>query len=65
LRVPANGPEGLLARYNKNDTVAIHVFRRDELMVFPAKLKNDTTAPVTLGLDTKAAITRKRAAWLR
>lgn len=65
LRVPGTGPDGLLARYNKNDTVTIHVFRRDELLVLPVKLKSDTTAQVTLGLDSKAIAARKRTTWLK
>jgi predicted metalloprotease with PDZ domain len=43
LRVPATGPDGLLGRYRVGDTVALHVFRRDELMLFSVKLKADAT----------------------
>jgi predicted metalloprotease with PDZ domain len=65
LRVPANGPEGLLSRYKKGDTVTIHVFRRDELMVFQAKLKPDTAVPVSLSVVEKpAAKVQSRKAWL-
>lgn len=65
LRVPAAGPDGLLARYRKNDTVTVHVFRRDELLVTSVKLKSDATAPVTLAADLLANATRQRAAWLK
>ncbi len=60
LRVPVSGPEGLLARYRQNDTVTIHVFRRDELMVIPVKLKRDHAEQVTLGVDTTSNVARKR-----
>ncbi|HZS79949.1 MAG TPA: PDZ domain-containing protein [Herbaspirillum sp.] len=65
VRVPAAGMEGLLTRYRKNNTVELHVFRRDELMVFQVKLKNDDAPQVRLSVQDKpAAVVKKRRAWL-
>lgn len=65
LRVPASGPDGLLARYRINDTVRIHAFRRDELMEFSLRLKSDTAPQVTLkALAKPVAVLRQRQAWL-
>ncbi len=65
LRVPASGPDGLLARYRVNDTVRIHAFRRDELMEFSLRLKSDTAPQVTLkALAKPVAVLRQRQAWL-
>ncbi|EIJ46273.1 protease with the C-terminal PDZ domain-containing protein [Herbaspirillum sp. GW103] len=65
LRVPASGPDGLLARYRINDTVRIHAFRRDELMEFSLRLKSDTAPQVTLkALAKPVAVLRLRKAWL-
>jgi len=66
LRVPAAGPDGLLARYRFNDTVRIHAFRRDELMEFSVRLKSDTAPQVTLkALAKPVAVLRQRQAWLQ
>jgi predicted metalloprotease with PDZ domain len=65
LRVPASGPDGLLARYRINDTVRIHAFRRDELMELRLRLKSDTAPQVTLkALAKPVAVLRQRQAWL-
>jgi hypothetical protein len=65
LRVPASGPDGLLARYRVNDTVRIHAFRRDELMELRLRLKSDTAPQVTLkALAKPVAVLRQRQAWL-
>ena len=65
LRVPAAGPEELLNRYNVNDAVTLHVFRRDELLTFTLKLKSDDAPQVALTVQSKpVAATRKRIAWL-
>lgn len=65
VRVPAAGMESLLARYRENDTVELHVFRRDELMVFQVELKNDNAPQVRLSVQDKpAAVVKKRRAWL-
>ncbi|QBP77151.1 M61 family peptidase [Herbaspirillum huttiense] len=65
LRVPAAGPDGLLARYRFNDTVRIHAFRRDELMEFNLRLKSDTAPQVTLKpLAKPVSVLRQRQAWL-
>jgi predicted metalloprotease with PDZ domain len=42
--------EALLARYRVGDTVAIHAFRRDELMTFAAVLKGERVPGVALTL---------------
>ncbi|MCI1006023.1 M61 family metallopeptidase [Herbaspirillum sp. C7C8] len=65
LRVPASGPDGLLARYRLNDTVRVHAFRRDELMEFGVKLKSDSAPQVSLKTLAKpVAVLRLRKAWL-
>ena len=57
--------DGLLARYSENDVVELHVFRRDELMSFKVKLKNDGAPQVALtAQDKPVALVRKRKAWL-
>ncbi|WP_343585835.1 M61 family metallopeptidase [Herbaspirillum sp.] len=66
LRVPASGPDGLLARYRINDAVRVHVFRRDELMEFVVRLKADVAPKVKLSaLGKPAAAVRQREAWLK
>ncbi|EJN10413.1 M61 family metallopeptidase [Herbaspirillum sp. YR522] len=66
LRVVAGGFEGLLARYRINDTVRVHVFRRDELLEMTVKLKGDGVMPVTLAaLGKPAATVRQRESWLK
>ncbi len=40
----------MLARYKVGDTVAVHAFRRDELMTFQVKLQGDRVPVVTLSL---------------
>jgi len=65
LRVPPAGADGLLARYRENDVVALHVFRRDELMSFSVKLKSDDAPQMVLAAETKpATAARKRKSWL-
>lgn len=65
IRIPAAGPDGLLARYRENDVVKLHVFRRDELMSLTLKLKLDDAPQVALVLQAKpVAAVRKRKAWL-
>lgn len=65
LRVPASGPDGLLARYRLNDTVRVHAFRRDELMEFSVRLKSDSAPQVSLKMLGKpVAVLRLRKAWL-
>jgi predicted metalloprotease with PDZ domain len=65
IRIPAAGPDGLLERYRENDVVALHVFRRDELMSLTLKLKLDEAPQVALALHAKpVAAVRKRKAWL-
>jgi predicted metalloprotease with PDZ domain len=66
LRVPAAGPDGLLARYRVNDTVRVHAFRRDELMEFAVRLKADAAPQVKLDvLGKPAALVRQRESWLK
>lgn len=65
LRVTATNLEGLLARYRVGDKIALHVFRRDELMTFVATLKADATPKNSLSAQDKpVAAARLRAAWL-
>ncbi|MCE3606970.1 PDZ domain-containing protein [Massilia sp. P8910] len=52
LRVSGNPAnlDALLARYKVGDTVAVHAFRRDELMTFSVQLQGDRVPDVKLSL---------------
>ena len=66
LRVTATNLESLLKRYRSGDAIAVHAFRRDELMAFTALIKPDSASQ--FGLDAQAkpvAAARLRAKWLR
>lgn len=66
LRVSATNLDALLARYRVGDTVVLHVFRRDELMMFDVTLAPDDAPQTTLTAQAKpATAARMRAAWLR
>ncbi|KAF3998790.1 M61 family metallopeptidase [Glaciimonas immobilis] len=55
----------LLARYRVGDSVTIHVFRRDELLVFSVKLLADATPQFDLKVESKpVALLSARNAWL-
>jgi predicted metalloprotease with PDZ domain len=62
LRVTGNPSnlEALLGRYRVGDTVALHAFRRDELMTFNVLLQGERVPAVTLAIDTarKPAVAR-------
>jgi predicted metalloprotease with PDZ domain len=60
LRVPAAGPDSLLGRYRVGDAVALHVFRRDELMLFSVKLKADAAPKWRVELVSKPDAAAKR-----
>jgi predicted metalloprotease with PDZ domain len=65
LRVTASNVDTLMSRYSIGDTVTVHAFRRDELMVFSAALTSDETPQVALNSEMKpAAAARLRGAWL-
>jgi predicted metalloprotease with PDZ domain len=66
LRVPAAGLDGLLGRYRIGDTVALHVFRRDELLSFSVKLKADAAPKWAFKVAAKPIVTVKRlySGWL-
>jgi predicted metalloprotease with PDZ domain len=65
LRVTATNLENLLARYRAGDKIALHVFRRDELMNFVATLKADAAPRNSLSAQDKpVAAVRLRSAWL-
>lgn len=62
LRV-SGGPsnlDALLSRYRVGDTVQVHAFRRDELMVFEMELQGDRVATITLTTDPKAKAPLRR-----
>lgn len=66
VRVGATNLDALLARYRAGDRVTLHVFRRDELMVFDVLLAADDTPRVVLTAQTAPpALVKKRAAWLK
>jgi predicted metalloprotease with PDZ domain len=66
LRVTANNLEQLLSRYSAQDTVDVHVFRRDELMRFTPTLDAPKPNQVTLSLAAEALkpVQAARKAWL-
>ncbi|MFC5476456.1 M61 family metallopeptidase [Paraherbaspirillum soli] len=60
-----NNLESVLARYRVGDSVAVHAFRRDELMTFSVKLLADTAPQLGFNAEEKpAAAVTMRAAWL-
>ena len=65
LRVSATNLDTLLSRYHDGDMVVLHVFRRDELMLFTATLRQGDAPQVTLSAEAKPAVlVRKRGNWL-
>lgn len=70
IRVPAVNPaaglKNMLARYAVGETVVIHAFRRDELMVFNATLAQDDAPQFTLSLmeNQTVAEIEARNQWL-
>ncbi|MBV8664861.1 MAG: M61 family metallopeptidase [Burkholderiaceae bacterium] len=65
LRVTASNLDTLLGRYRVGDTVAVHAFRRDELMEFGVKLLADDAPQMALSALAKPAVAGKmRKAWL-
>jgi predicted metalloprotease with PDZ domain len=65
LRVTASNLDTLMSRYDVNDAVTVHAFRRDELMEFTVVLKADDAPQVTLAPEARpAAAARLRGAWL-
>ena len=66
LRVTAANLDGLLARHRVGDEVALHVFRRDELMRFAVTLAADQAPQISLVSQLKpVTVRRMRAAWLQ
>lgn len=64
IRVTSN-LDILLARYRVGDTVTLHVFRRDELLVLQVRLSADATPQWDLKAELKpVAILAARNAWL-
>jgi predicted metalloprotease with PDZ domain len=65
LRVNAGNLDALLGRYRNGDTIALHAFRRDELMTFAVRMKADDAPQITLtACDKPAAALRLRKTWL-
>ena len=66
LRVTWGNLDGLLQRYRAGDAIAVHAFRRDELMRFDLTLESDATPLVTLEPREKPVAAMKlRKAWLK
>ncbi len=69
IRIPteSSGLDNLLSRYLVGDTVILHAFRRDELMVFSAVLAADDTPQYALALsaDQTPATVEARRSWLK
>ncbi|MES2832488.1 MAG: M61 family metallopeptidase [Pseudomonadota bacterium] len=69
LRVTSNNLDTLLGRYRIGDTVAVHAFRRDELLCFDVTLAADAAPKIVLTIrsepepDSISAVTL-RDAWL-
>lgn len=57
LKVNGSNLDGLLSRYDLGDTVTVHAFRRDELMVFEVTLESEQAARIRLSerKNSKAA----------
>jgi predicted metalloprotease with PDZ domain len=55
LRVTASPPnlDALLSRYKVGETVAVHAFRRDELMRFDVQLQGDRVPAISLAVDPR------------
>ncbi len=66
LRVNPSNLDKLLTRYTPGDTIVVHAFRSDELMLFSVKLAGSAPPRFTLALDVKApsSAARLRARWL-
>lgn len=65
LRVTGMNLESVLSRYRVGDAIALHVFRRDELLSLTLTLGSDDTPAVTLKAEERpAAAMRLRTAWL-
>jgi len=58
LRVTASNLEGLLARYAAGETISVHAFRRDELLLTTVQLAASAPLAISLTLHGKAADTR-------
>jgi predicted metalloprotease with PDZ domain len=65
LRVSGTNLDGVLSRYRVGDTVALHVFRRDELLLLSLTFHGDDAPNVLLSAETKpVAALRLREGWL-
>jgi len=64
IRITAMNLDTLLARYAIGDTVQIHAFRRDELMVFEVALTESLKPKLKLACLEKSPGLRLRRAWL-
>lgn len=62
LRVPGDGPAGLLERYAPGQQIDAHVFRRDELLIVPLTLEARVPDECTLAVMPGA--NRLRRSWL-
>ncbi|RBA24378.1 M61 family metallopeptidase [Herminiimonas fonticola] len=66
LRVTGTNLDGVLGRYRVGDAIALHVFRRDELLNLKAKVQVSDAPNVTLTAEAKpTAAVRLRDAWLK
>ena len=67
LRVVPGNQDGLLARYRPGDTIDAHVFRRDELRVYPLKLGTPEVERYRLvEMPRQSPAARKlRGSWLK
>jgi predicted metalloprotease with PDZ domain len=66
LKITGSNLDSVLTRYRAGDVVEVHVFRRDELMLFKLKLQPDETPKTEIAVDVNATkpVIRLRDAWL-
>jgi predicted metalloprotease with PDZ domain len=57
-----SGVDALLSRYKVGDSVAVHVFRRDELMTFQVKLMGDRAPGISLAVTDERKKTGRPSA---
>lgn len=65
LKVTASNLDGLLGRYGVGDTVTVHAFRRDELMVFDVTLEPEQAPQIRLDERKNSKASKKaQEMWL-
>ena len=67
LKVAVDNLESLLLQYRPGETVDVHVFRRDELMLFKLVLQSPALDTIELRIsdDVDGGMVARRTAWLK